>query len=147
MYLVTSDPIDVTAVLAEVAHAGAGGIALFIGTTRDENEGRRVERLEYEAYDGMAASEMAAIGDEMRRRWSLLGVAMVHRVGMVPITEASVAIAVAAPHREEAFAACRFGIDTLKATVPIWKKEYYAHGSRWIGRCHSHEAHGDEDRG
>ena len=147
VYLVTSDPIDVAAVLAEVAHSSAGGIALFVGTTRDENEGRRVERLEYEAYDGMATSEMAAIGVEMCRRWPLLGIAMVHRVGVVPIAEASVAVAVAAPHREEAFAACRFGIDTLKAHVPIWKKEYYADGSRWIGGCHAHDTHGDEVRG
>jgi molybdopterin converting factor subunit 1 len=147
VYLVTPDPIDVAAILAEVAHSGAGGLALFVGTTRDENEGRRVERLEYEAYDGMATTEMAAIGAEMRRRWPLLGVAMVHRVGVVPIAEASVAVAVAAPHREEAFAACRYGIDTLKANVPIWKKEHYADGSRWIGACHAHDAHGDEGRG
>jgi molybdopterin synthase catalytic subunit len=147
VYLVTPDPIDVSAVLAEVTHPGAGGIALFVGTTRDENEGRRVDRLEYEAYDGMAASEMASIGAEMRRRWPLLAVAMVHRVGVVPVTEASVAVAVAAPHRDEAFAACRYGIDTLKAHVPIWKKEHYADGSRWIGTCHAHHTHADEGRG
>ena len=153
MYLVTPNPIDLTAVLAEVTHPGAGGLALFVGTTRDENDGRRVERLEYEAYDEMATSEMAAIGAEIRRRWPVLGVAMVHRVGVVPIEEASVAVAVAAPHREAAFAACRYGIDTLKAQVPIWKKEHYADGSRWIGACHAddtphaHAAQGDEGRG
>ncbi len=147
VYLVTREAIDLAAVLAEVAHPGAGGLALFVGTTRDENDGRRVERLEYEAYDDMAASEMAAIGAEIRRRWPVLGVALVHRIGVVPIEEASVAIAVAAPHREEAFAACRYGIDTLKAQVPIWKKEHYADGSRWIGACHAHHAQGDEGRG
>lgn len=146
MYLVTTDPIDVAAVLREVTHPGAGGIALFVGTTRDENEGQRVERLEYEAYDGMATAEMAAIGAAMRRRWPLLGVAMVHRVGVVPIAEASVAVAVAAPHRDAAFAACRYGIDTLKAEVPIWKKEFYADGSRWIGACHADAAHNEEGR-
>lgn len=146
MYLVTTDPIDVAAVLRAVAHPGAGGIALFVGTTRDENEGQRVERLEYEAYDGMATMEMTAIGAAMRRRWRLLAVAMVHRLGVVPIAEASVAVAVAAPHREEAFAACRYGIDTLKAQVPIWKKEFYADGSRWIGACHTHSVHNEEGR-
>ncbi len=140
VYLVTPDPIDLVAVLAQVTHPGAGGIALFVGTTRDENDGRRVERLEYEAYEDMATSEMAAIGDEIRRRWPVLRVAMVHRVGIVPIEEASVAVAIAAPHREEAFAACRYGIDTLKAQVPIWKKEHYADGSRWIGACHAHDS-------
>jgi len=150
VYVITPDPIDLAAVMADVAHPGAGGLALFVGTTRDENDGRRVERLEYEAYDGMATSEMAAIGAEIRRRWPVLGVAMVHRIGVVPIEEASVAIAIAAPHREEAFAACRYGIDTLKAQVPIWKKEHYADGSRWIGACHAqheHAAQRDEDRG
>jgi len=143
VYLVTKNPIDLTAVLREVSHPSAGGIALFVGTTRDENEGRRVERLEYEAYDDMALAEMRAIGDAMKRRWGLLAVAMVHRIGVVPIADASVAVAVAAPHRDEAFAACRFGIDTLKAQVPIWKKEFYADGSRWIGACAVHE-HRDE---
>ena len=89
----------------------------------------------------MAISEMAAIGAEMRRRWPVLGVAMVHRTGVVPIAEASVAIAVSTPHRDEAFAACRYGIDRLKVLVPIWKKEYYADGSRWIGSCRADHAH------
>jgi molybdopterin converting factor subunit 1 len=141
LYLITADPIDVTSVLAAVGNSGAGGVALFVGTTRDENEGRRVVRLEYEAYEDMAISEMAAIGAEMRRRWPLLGVAMVHRIGVVPIAEASVAIAASTPHRDEAFAACRYGIDRLKALVPIWKKEYYADGSRWIGSCQADHAH------
>jgi len=143
VYLVTKDPIDLSAVLREVSHPRAGGIALFVGTTRDENEGRRVVRLEYEAYDDMAVAEMRAIGEAMRRRWGLLAVAMVHRIGVVPIADASVAVAVAAPHRDEAFAACRFGIDTLKAQVPIWKKEFYADGSRWIGACAAHEHRND----
>jgi molybdopterin converting factor subunit 1 len=147
VYLVTTDPVDVGAVLKGVTRPDAGGIALFVGTTRDENDGRRVERLEYEAYDAMAATEMAAIGAEMCRRWPVLALAMVHRVGVVPIGEASVAVAVATAHREAAFAACRYGIDTLKADVPIWKKEYYADGSRWIGACHAHETRADEGRG
>lgn len=144
VYLMTREAIDVSAALAAVAHPGAGGIALFIGTTRDENEGRRVVRLEYEAYEDMAKTEMEAIGAEMRRRWPLLGVAMVHRIGVVPIGEASVAIAVSSPHRDEAFVACRHGIDRLKALVPIWKKEHYADGSRWIGSCQADHAHTGE---
>jgi molybdopterin converting factor subunit 1 len=136
-YLITSEAIDVAAVLAAVTDARAGGIALFVGTTRDENDGRRVVRLEYEAYEDMAIREMRAIGAEMRQRWPLVGVAMVHRIGVVPTAETSVAIAVSSPHRDEAFAACRHGIDRLKALVPIWKKEYYADGSRWIGSCHA----------
>ena len=143
LFRVTDHGIDVEALLADVGDPGAGGTTLFVGTTRNENEGRIVERLEYEAYDDMALAEMRAIGDAMKRRWGLLAVAMVHRIGVVPIADASVAVAVAAPHRDEAFAACRFGIDTLKAQVPIWKKEFYADGSRWIGACAVHE-HRDE---
>jgi len=140
-YLITGATIDVAAVLAAVTEARAGGIALFVGTTRDENDGRRVVRLEYEAYEDMAIREMRAIGAEMRQRWPLVAVAMVHRVGIVPLAEVSVAIAVSSPHRDEAFAACRHGIDRLKALVPIWKKEYYADGSRWIGACHADPSH------
>ncbi len=146
MYRITTEPIDLSVVLGAVSHPGAGGIALFVGTTRDENDGRQVERLEYEAYDDMAVAEMRVIGETMRRCWPLLAVAMVHRIGVVPIGDASVAVAVSAPHRDEAFAACRYGIDTLKAQVPIWKKEFYADGSRWIGACAAHDAHREEGR-
>jgi len=141
MYRVTDEPIDASALLAAVGDDGAGGTVLFVGTTRDENDGRRVERLEYEAYREMATAEMAAIGAEIARRWPVKAVAMVHRVGVVAIGEASVAVAVSAPHRAEAFEACRYGIDTLKARVPIWKKEHYAGGAVWIGACHhEHDA-------
>ena len=150
MYRVTDEPIDASALLAAVGDDGAGGTVLFVGTTRDENDGRRVERLEYEAYREMATAEMAAIGAEIARRWPVKAVAMVHRVGVVAIGEASVAVAVSAPHRAEAFEACRYGIDTLKARVPIWKKEHYAGGAVWIGACHhAHDAPrgaGDEAR-
>lgn len=143
-YRITADPIDAAALLAAVGDPAAGGTTLFVGTTRNENEGRVVERLEYEAYEAMAIDEMRRIGDDIARRWSVVAVAMVHRVGVVPVGEASVAVAVAAAHREEAFAACRYGIDTLKATVPIWKKEYYLGGEHWVGPCHTH---GEASRG
>src|SRR5258705_2422714 len=132
-YYVTERDIDTGLLLAAVGDPAAGGTTLFVGTTRDENEGRIVERLEYEAYEAMAVEEMRRIGDEIARRWQVVAVSMVHRVGVVPVGQASVAVAVSAAHREESFAACRFGIDTLKATVPIWKKEYYQGGEHWVG--------------
>jgi molybdopterin synthase catalytic subunit len=141
-FRMTESDIDTDALLAEVGDPGAGGTTLFLGTTRNENEGRIVERLEYEAYEAMAVDEMRRIGDEITRRWDIVAVSMVHRVGVVPVGQASVAVAVSAAHREEAFAACRYGIDTLKATVPIWKKEYYRGGEHWVGPCHVHAASG-----
>lgn len=141
-YHVTPDRIDTEALLAEVGDAAAGGTTLFIGTTRNENEGRIVERLEYEAYEAMALDEMRRIGEEMASRWQVVAVSMVHRLGVVPVGQASVAVAVSAAHRDEAFAACRYGIDTLKATVPIWKKEFYQGGEHWVGPCHAHGASG-----
>ncbi len=137
-YRIIADRIDTDALFREVGDAAAGGTTLFVGTTRNENEGRVVERLEYEAYETMAVDEMRRIGQDIAQRWQVVAVAMVHRVGVVPVGEASVAVAVSAAHREEAFAACRYGIDTLKATVPIWKKEYFEGGEHWVGPCHAH---------
>ena len=142
LYNVTEQRIDTDAVLAAVGDPGAGGTTLFVGTTRNENDGRVVERLEYEAYEAMAVEEMRRIGEEIARRWRVVAVAMVHRVGVVPVGQVSVAVAVSAAHREEAFAACRYGIDTLKATVPIWKKEHYQGGEHWVGPCRTHAASG-----
>lgn len=140
VYRVTDEPIDTDALLRAVVDPKAGASVLFVGSTREENEGRVVERLEYEAYREMAVAEMAAIGDDIVRRWPIIAVAMVHRLGVVAVGEVSVAVAVSAPHRAEAFAACRYGIDTLKARVPIWKKEHYQGGAVWIGGCHEHAA-------
>jgi molybdopterin synthase catalytic subunit len=114
-----------------VAHPGAGAILIFEGVTRDHFEGREVTRLEYEAYEPMALKEMEAIGAEIRQRWPQTRVAMAHRTGIVEVGEASVLIAVSAPHRVAAYDASRFAIDTLKKRVPIWKKELYADGSCW----------------
>ncbi|HXQ21322.1 MAG TPA: molybdenum cofactor biosynthesis protein MoaE, partial [Candidatus Acidoferrales bacterium] len=133
MYEIVSHPIDVRGVSAAVARPGAGAIVTFIGTTRDHNDGRRVTRLEYEAYPEMALAEMRKIGDTVRQRWPIEGVAIVHRIGVVPIGEASVVIAVSAGHRHAAFEACHFAIDRLKEVVPIWKKEHFEGGEIWIG--------------
>ncbi|MCO5169149.1 MAG: molybdenum cofactor biosynthesis protein MoaE [Planctomycetes bacterium] len=113
----------------------AGAICCFEGTTREVHEGRPVASLAYEAYQGMAEREMAAIVAEARRRFpGLVRMCLAHRLGEVPLAEASVLVAASAPHRAEAFEACRFAIDALKASVPIWKKESYRDGgdARWV---------------
>jgi molybdopterin synthase catalytic subunit len=126
-------PIDINAVLAQVNHAQAGAVVVFLGTVRDNNRGRHVKYLEYEAYQAMARKEMRKVAADAQRQWPLLSIAIVHRLGHLEIGEISVAIAVAAGHRSEAFEAARFAIDTLKHTVPIWKKEVWADGAVWIG--------------
>ncbi len=133
-FRLTETPIDLAAVVAEVADPGAGAIATFLGTTRDNARGRRVLHLDYEAYEGMAEQVMADLAAELAGRYELTKVAITHRVGRVAIGETSVAIAVSAPHRQDALAACRDAIDTLKQTVPLWKKEVYEGGEEWIGR-------------
>ncbi len=129
-----ADSIDLAAVVAEVADERAGAVATFLGTARIHSRGRTVLYLEYEAYEGMAEKEMARIAEELERRYELCAIAITHRVGRVEIGEASVAIAVSAPHRQDALAACKEAIDTLKETVPLWKKEVYEGGEEWIGR-------------
>ena len=133
MFRVTEKPIELEELVAFVADPAAGAIATFIGTTRDHNDGRRVISLEYEAYPKMAESELARLGEEAGRRWNIHRIAIVHRVGAVRIGEPSVIIAVSAAHRHEAFEACRFAIEELKKTVPIWKKEIFEGGEVWIG--------------
>ncbi len=133
MFEIRNEAIDIATVIAAVAHPEAGAIATFIGTTRNENEGRSVTTLEYEAYPEMATAEMRRIGDTARQRWPIRAIAIAHRVGVVPIGEASVVIAVSSPHRAAAFEACRFAIDRLKEVVPIWKKEHFEGGEVWIG--------------
>jgi molybdopterin synthase catalytic subunit len=139
------EPLDPAALARLVAHPSCGALATFSGTARDHSRGLRVVRLEYEAYDAMVEAEMQRIFADCRSAHGLgeagaaqlpeqhLRMAVQHRIGVVPIGAPAVAIAVAAPHRERAFGACRFLIDSLKARVPIWKKEIYADGSSWIG--------------
>ena len=133
MDTIGSGPIDVAAVLQSVQSPLAGATVLFLGTTREVTGDRRTESLDYEAYGDMAEKKMAELEAEARRRWPLVGCAVVHRVGHVAVGEASVAIAVSSPHREDAFAAGKWLIDTLKQVVPIWKKENWADGrSQWV---------------
>jgi molybdopterin synthase catalytic subunit len=133
MFEVVEAPLDLARLIAAVSRADAGAIATFLGTTRDHNMGRRVTRLEYEAYPEMAIREMRRIGEQAVERFGASAVAIAHRIGVVEIGEVSVAIATSATHRDAAFAACRFAIDRLKQIVPIWKKEHYVGGEIWIG--------------
>jgi molybdopterin synthase catalytic subunit len=133
-FRLTDRPIDPAAVVEEVSDAEAGAIATFIGTTRVRSRGHTVHYLDYEAYGGMAEKVMAELADELKEKHELCAVAITHRIGRVEIGEISVAIAVSAPHRAAALAACAEAIDTLKETVPLWKKEVYEGGEEWIGR-------------
>jgi molybdopterin synthase catalytic subunit len=133
-FLLSDEPLSLERVAAEVASDGAGAIATFVGTTRARSRGRDVIRLEYEAYEGMAEAEMERIAGVLRDRHDVIDVAIHHRVGPVEIGETSVVIAVSAAHRAAAFDACREAIDTLKQTVPLWKKELYVGGEEWIGQ-------------
>jgi len=123
-------PIDLLALQGTAPADGA--LCLFVGVVRDHHQGRAVARLEYEAYEEMALPLMEKIAAETQARWAVTDVRIVHRLGRLEIGEASVAVVVTAPHRGAAFEACRHAIDTLKATVPIWKKEFYADGAVWL---------------
>jgi molybdopterin synthase catalytic subunit len=133
-FRLSAEPLSLDAVVREVADDGAGAIATFTGTVRNRSRDRDVLHLEYEAYQGMAEDVMAEIAAELRDRHELIGIAIHHRTGRVEIGEPSVVIAVAAPHRHAALAACREAIDELKERVPLWKKEIYAGGEEWLGR-------------
>jgi len=133
-FRLSAEPLSLDAVVREVQSDEAGAIATFTGTTRIHSRGRTVDFLDYEAYEGMAEQEMERIANELRERYELTAVAIHHRVGRVDIGETSVVIAVSAPHRGAALAACKDAIDTLKETVPLWKKEVYEGGEEWIGR-------------
>jgi molybdopterin synthase catalytic subunit/molybdopterin converting factor small subunit len=133
-FTLTEEPIDPSAVIEQVADERAGGIATFIGTTRVQSRGRTVDHLEYEGYAGMAEDVMAELAAELKGRYDLCEIAIAHRTGTVEIGGISVVIAVSAPHRHDALAACRDTIDKLKEIVPLWKKEVYEGGEEWIGR-------------
>jgi MoaE-MoaD fusion protein len=127
-------PLSLDTVVDEVRSEAAGAIATFIGTTRVHSRDRTVRHLDYEAYEEMAEQVMAEIAGELKERYDLCEIAIHHRTGRVEIGEASVVIAVSAPHRQDALAACKDAIDTLKERVPLWKKEVYEGGEEWIGR-------------
>ena len=133
-FRLSEQPLSLDAAVEEVRTEEAGAVATFVGTTRIESRGRRVRWLDYEAYPEMAEDVMAQIADDLKGRYALCKVAIHHRVGRVGIGEPSVVIAVSAARRGDALAACRDAIDTLKETVPLWKKEVYEGGEEWIGR-------------
>ncbi len=145
-------PLSVDEALSHVRHPGAGGVAVFLGEVRDLNEGLPVVRLEYEAYTPMALAEMQRIADGVEAELPGVRVAAIHRTGSLLVGDAAVVCAASAPHRGEAFRACRLLIDRIKASVPIWKREHGPHGAHWVGwhdaRCgdeheagHDHEGH------
>jgi molybdopterin synthase catalytic subunit len=129
----TREPLDLAAVAARVAHDGAGASSVFVGTVREVNVGRRVLRIDYEAYEPMAARELAAVAHEVVERHPGACIAVEHRLGTLGLGEASVVIAASHPHRGPAIAACAEAIELLKRRVPIWKREHYADGTReWV---------------
>ncbi len=143
-------PLDVAEVIAAVARPEAGGIDVFVGVVRSESDGRAVETLEYSAYASMAKREMADIAEALEREMPGVRVAAVHRVGLLRVGDAAIVCAASAPHRGEAFAACRALIDRIKATVPIWKREVGPDGAAWVGwvdaRCDPDHGHAHAHR-
>jgi len=127
----TRHAIEPAPLVEQLRMPGDGAVVTFDGCVRDHSHGRRTLYLEYEAYESMALAKMTEIAAEMHRKFSVDGVAIVHRLGRLEIGETSVFIAVSSPHRPAAFEACRYAIDTLKKTVPIWKKEYFEDGAVW----------------
>jgi molybdopterin synthase catalytic subunit len=133
MIQLTREPIDSSELLAQASRPEAGAVVLFLGTTRERTDGRQTLTLDYEAYDEMAEKQLIGLEAEARRRWPLVECLIVHRLGRVPLGEASVAIVVSTPHRADAFAAGEWLIDSLKRDVPIWKQEHWADGTReWV---------------
>ena len=129
---ITSEVLNLSECVEKVMSPQAGSIDVFIGTVRDRTKGKKVIRLEFEAYEKMALNEMQKIADEMMKRWPLHKILIHHRTGILQIGEVPVVIAVSASHRNAAFDACRYAIDTLKQTVPIWKKEIFEDGEEWV---------------
>ncbi|WP_338875597.1 molybdenum cofactor biosynthesis protein MoaE [Spirosoma sp. SC4-14] len=132
MIALTTNPIDVASALNYLQSDQAGALDLFLGVVRDNTQERPVERLEYEAYDRMAISEMQKIADEAQRRWPILRYTIIHRKGILLTGEIAILIGVSTAHRADAFDACRYMIDTIKQTVPIWKKEVFTDGEVWV---------------
>ncbi|GAB3644108.1 molybdenum cofactor biosynthesis protein MoaE [Spirosoma arcticum] len=132
MIALTTDPIDVASALTHLQSAKAGAIDFFLGVVRDNTQDRPVDRLDYEAYDRMALSEMQKVVADATARWPVLRCVVIHRTGTLRIGEIAVLIGVATAHRADAFDACRYIIDTIKQTVPIWKKEIFTDGEVWV---------------
>jgi len=132
MIRISEKQIDVQKVIDTASSLNAGAVSVFIGTVRNNAQGKKVVWLEYEAYETMAVGEIRKIMDEACQRWPLLGWAVSHRIGTLKPGEVAVVVAVSTPHRKDSFAACEFVIDTLKEKVPIWKKEVFEDGQEWI---------------
>jgi len=129
---ITAEPIVPAEVIELVKSANAGAINLFIGTVRNKTQDKSVVKLEFEAYERMAVKEMTKIATRAKEKWPINEIAIHHRVGALKVSDVPVVIAVSSPHRQQAFEACQFAIDTLKETVPIWKKEFFVDGEEWV---------------
>jgi molybdopterin synthase catalytic subunit len=132
MVSISTSTINVPAIIAAVATPQSGAMDIFIGTVRNNSGARKISRLEYSAYVPMAEKLMTAIELDLRSKWSVHEVIMVHRVGMLEVGDVAVVTAVSSAHRKEAFEACRFAIDQIKSIVPIWKKEFADDGEMWV---------------
>jgi molybdopterin synthase catalytic subunit len=132
MIKVSAEPLSVDEAMREVARPDCGAVAVFVGTVRNHHEGKRVLRLSYSAFKEMAEKELARIAVEAKARWEVGAVHLAHRTGELAIGEASVVVAVSAPHRAAAFDACRYAIEELKKTAPIWKEEFTDTGKQWV---------------
>jgi len=143
MIEVTHEPLDPEVVTRKVVKDTNGAVVTFLGTTRDNFEGKRVITLEYEAFEEMAVKKLEEIRQGLMAEFQIEDIAIAHRIGRVDIGQISLVVAVASPHRKEAFLACHEAVDRLKATVPIWKKEIYEDGSRWVA-CTDHDFHAPE---
>ena len=132
MIKLTKETINTEAILQSLEDRSTGGVVLFLGRVRDHAGNKTVAKMDYEAYPEMAEGKLSEIAEETKKRWPVKKISIVHRYGSLELGDVSVAVAVACAHRKDAFEACRFAIDTLKATVPIWKKEYFKDGSDWV---------------
>ncbi len=132
MISITREPIDLCNILIDAKDRSAGGTTLFIGSVRDHNEKGTVSEIYYEAYREMAEDKIAEIESEVRKRWKIMKFVAIHRIGNLKVGDVSVAVAVSAEHRQEAFEACKYGIDEIKTRVPIWKKEVSESGVAWV---------------
>lgn len=138
MIELTHDTLDPEKITAQVRRDSNGAVVTFLGNTRNNFEGKQVLRLEYEAYEEMALKKLGEVRDELRAQFGLEYIAIAHRIGTVPIGETSLVVAVASPHRKDAFEACQAAVDRIKKIVPIWKKEVFEDSSRWVA-CEDHE--------
>ena len=138
MIELTQNPLDPEKITSQVRRDSNGAVVTFLGTTRNNFEGKQVLSLEYEAYDDMALKKLETVREELQAQFDLEDIAIAHRIGTVPIGEISLVVAIASPHRKEAFQACQVAVDRIKEIVPIWKKEVFQDGSRWVA-CEDHE--------